>query len=285
MEKNSSGRPSVAVFGERVASGSHDQVQSYKSVDALAPHLNPDHVDAIRIWIRGLEGNTPQQILERSVSNLQADLQLFKLEDSSRSTMDRFVKRSVDVVGALTGLVLLSPLFAFITIIIKLSSPGPAFFTQERIGKGGDFFRIIKFRTMVTGAERLKGDLRSRNEMDGPAFKIKDDPRITRVGRVLRKYSLDELPQLVNVLMGDMSLVGPRPALPEEVLSWKMWQTRRLSVDQGLTCFWQVSGRNHISFDRWMEMDLQYIDQWSLWLDFALIIKTIWVVITGKGAY
>ena len=228
-------------------------------------------------------GRTP--VLLREVRDLQSDLRIFKLEDSSRSFFQRFFKRWIDVAGALTGLVILSPLMMTIYVIIRLTSEGPAIFTQYRIGKGGKFFKILKFRTMVNNAEDLKRNLAAQNQMGGPAFKMKEDPRVTPIGRFLRRYSLDELPQLFNVLKGDMSLVGPRPAIPDEVYSWKLWQTRRLSVDQGLTCIWQISGRSDIKFDHWMVMDLDYIDNWSLRLDVKIILKTVLVVLRGKGAY
>ncbi|MFW7380706.1 MAG: sugar transferase [Oligoflexus sp.] len=275
-------RPRRVVVKKRYSG--NKPIRYHRHSDQLSRKLNPKHIDAIRIQIsQSLE--EPVQIYERSVRNLQQDLQLFKLEDDRRSTYERFFKRSIDVAGALAGLILLSPLFLLIAILIRWTSPGPVIFSQERVGKGGEFFKIYKFRTMVPNAELLKKYLQEKNEMGGPAFKMKDDPRVTPVGRILRKYSLDELPQLYNILMGDMSIVGPRPALPDEVLSWRMWQTRRLSVDQGLTCIWQISGRNQITFDRWMELDLEYIDNWNLWLDMKIIFRTVLVVITGKGAY
>ncbi len=228
-------------------------------------------------------GRTP--VLLREVRDLQSDLRIFKLEDSSRSFFQRFFKRWIDVVGALAGLILLSPFMMLIYILIRWTSEGPAIFTQYRIGKGGKFFKMLKFRTMVSNAEDLKKNLAAHNQTGGPAFKMKNDPRVTPIGRFLRRYSLDELPQLFNVLKGDMSLVGPRPAIPDEVYSWKLWQTRRLSVDQGLTCIWQISGRSDVKFDHWMVMDLDYIDNWSLRLDVKIILKTILVVLRGKGAY
>jgi len=153
-----------------------------------------------------------------------------------------------------------------------------------RSGLNGRKFKLYKFRTMVVGAEMKKRELEKMNEMDGPVFKMKFDPRITKIGRILRKLSIDEIPQLLNVLKGDMSIVGPRPPLPVEVELYKMWQRRRLSLKPGLTCIWQVSGRNQVQFEKWMQMDLQYIDQWSLWLDFKILFKTVFVVLFGYGA-
>jgi exopolysaccharide biosynthesis polyprenyl glycosylphosphotransferase len=184
-----------------------------------------------------------------------------------------------------SGLVLigLSPVFLGIALAIKLDSRGPVFFKQKRVGMRGRRFEVYKFRTMVVNAEELRHQLLEMNEMDGPVFKIADDPRITRVGRFLRKTSLDELPQFFNVLTGDMSVVGPRPPLPDEVRVYERWQLRRLSMKPGITCIWQVSGRNDIPFEEWMKMDLEYIDNWSLKLDFVLFLKTIRTMLRGDG--
>ncbi|MFL5391581.1 MAG: sugar transferase [Myxococcales bacterium] len=193
-------------------------------------------------------------------------------------------KRIFDVVASATALWLLTPLLIVVAVAIKLTSRGPLFFRQMRVGLRGKRFNMLKFRSMVVDAEARKALLAARNEQAGPVFKIKNDPRVTRVGRVLRKYSIDELPQLINVLRGDMSLVGPRPPVPDEVEKYEAWQRRRLSVRPGLTCIWQVSGRNQISFEEWMYLDMQYIDHWTLAGDFNLIFKTVPVVITGRGA-
>jgi exopolysaccharide biosynthesis polyprenyl glycosylphosphotransferase len=197
----------------------------------------------------------------------------------------RRVKRTLDLVGAGVGLLLLSPLLAVVAAAVRLESPGPVFFGQQRVGRHGRPFRMLKFRSMVVDAEARRAALEAQNEhREGPVFKIARDPRITRVGRLIRKFSIDELPQLWNVLRGEMSLVGPRPPIPAEVRQYDAWQRRRLSVLPGLTGLWQVSGRNHISFDQWMRLDLQYIDNWSLGLDLALLGRTIPVVLTGRGA-
>ncbi len=194
------------------------------------------------------------------------------------------VKRMLDITGSAVGVTLASPVLLVAALGIKLTSPGPVFFRQVRSGRHGRRFTMIKFRSMVVDAEAQRAKLAHLNEMDGPVFKIKADPRITRVGRFIRSTSIDELPQLFNVLLGDMSLVGPRPPLPSEVIQYEPWQRRRLSVKPGLTGLWQVSGRNHVDFDQWMALDLQYIDTWSLWLDIKIILRTVPAVLRGSGA-
>ena len=196
-------------------------------------------------------------------------------------------KRVLDFVVSLVLLILLSPVFFVTAIVVKLSSPGPAIFMQERLGQNKRRFRICKFRTMVLGAETMLHELEAFNEVSGPVFKLRDDPRVTLVGRVLRKLSIDELPQLVNVLKGDMSLVGPRPL---DVRDYELmaqgcsdWQCYRFSVKPGITCLWQINGRNSIPFDQWMELDRQYIENWSLWLDVEILFRTIPVILRGTG--
>lgn len=205
---------------------------------------------------------------------------------SSPSERPSYVlKRILDVVIAACLLVIFSPLFLFIAIQIKLSSKGPILFCQKRVGLNGRQFTMYKFRSMLHGSERLQEKMGKKNEMVGPAFKVTQDPRITKFGRFLRKYSLDELPQLFNILLGDMSLVGPRPPLPTEVNLYERKQRRRLSMPPGLTCIWQVSGRSDIiDFEEWAQMDLDYIDRWSLGLDMKLLAQTIPVVFRGVGA-
>ncbi len=194
------------------------------------------------------------------------------------------LKRVFDIVAASLVLAMLLPLFVLIAALIKMSSRGPVFFRQERVGLRGRQFHMLKFRSMVVNAEELKALLKERNERTGPVFKIRNDPRITRIGRFLRKYSLDELPQLINVLRGEMSVVGPRPPVPSEVAQYEPWQLRRLAVFPGLTCIWQSCvDRHQISFEKWMYLDMQYIDHWSLARDFALICKTVPVVLAGAG--
>ena len=212
------------------------------------------------------------------------DLPMIGMRRTPTSEGRLLLKRLLDLSGAIFGLIVLSPLLLVTAIIIKVTDPGPIFFSQVRSGRNGRKFRMHKFRSMVVNAEKLKAELEKLNEMDGPVFKIKHDPRITKIGRFIRKTSIDELPQLFNVLLGDMSLVGPRPPLPSEVAQYKPWQRRRLSVKPGITGPWQVSGRNNIDFEEWMRMDLEYIDNWSLWLDLRIIFMTIPVVLIHKGA-
>ena len=193
-------------------------------------------------------------------------------------------KRAFDVLVSAVVLLLLSPLLAGVAIAIKLDSPGPVLFRQRRVGLNGREFPLLKFRSMRQDAEALLAALRARNEMSGPVFKMTDDPRVTRVGRFIRRASLDEFPQFWNVLRGEMRVVGPRPPLPAEVLQYERWQRRRLSVKPGITCTWQISGRNDIDFERWMELDLEYIDHWSLARDVQICMKTIPAVLLARGS-
>lgn len=193
-------------------------------------------------------------------------------------------KRCLDVAGATTGLISLAPLFALAALSTKVSSPGPIFFRQWRSGLGGKEFQLVKFRSMVVDAESKKQDLMGQNEQDGPAFKIKADPRVTPLGRFLRATSIDELPQLWNVLTGDMSLVGPRPLPCHESVECHGWQQRRLDVTPGLTCIWQIKGRSKVSFAEWMRMDIQYIRSRSLWLDLKLVFQTAPAMLFGRGS-
>jgi exopolysaccharide biosynthesis polyprenyl glycosylphosphotransferase len=196
-----------------------------------------------------------------------------------------YAKRIIDFILAFFLLTILSPLFLLTALLIKLDSPGPVFFTQERVGQGKRRFRLYKFRSMIDGADKLQNDLEVLNEMSGPVFKIRNDPRITKVGRFLRKFSLDELPQLINVLKGDMSLVGPRPLPFRDYNGFKTdWHRRRFSVRPGITCIWQVNGRNSVTFEKWMQLDMQYIDNWSFWLDLTILCKTIPAVLRRSGA-
>ena len=194
------------------------------------------------------------------------------------------VKRLVDVVLSIAALVVLAPLFAFVALLVRLSSSGPIFHGSNLVGQNGKPFVAWKFRTMVPNANALMPSLLALNEMTGPVFKIRDDPRVTRIGRWLRKFSLDELPQLYSVVKGDQSLVGPRAASSHEFERYEFWQMRKISVKPGITCFWQIRGRNVISdFDEWIKMDLEYIDNWSLWLDFKILVRTFLVVVRGTG--
>lgn len=193
-------------------------------------------------------------------------------------------KRITDVLFSGIGLIILSPVLVIVAIAIKLDSKGPIFFKQYRVGKDEELFSMYKFRSMVVNAEELKKELENQNEMSGPMFKMKKDPRITRVGRFIRKTSIDELPQLVNVIKGDMSLVGPRPSLPKEVEQFEPWMKERLTVQPGITCFWQVMGRNSIPFEEWMKLDVKYVRERNYFLDIKLIFKTFFVLFGDDSA-
>jgi exopolysaccharide biosynthesis polyprenyl glycosylphosphotransferase len=224
-----------------------------------------------------------------TISTARADelagVPLLTISSLPNAEFSLFAKRAIDVVTALTLLIALAPVLAVVAIAIKFTSDGPVLFRQERVGLNGRPFTLFKFRSMVAGAESLQGSLKHLNEMKGPVFKIQNDPRLTRIGHFLRRTSLDELPQLWNILRGEMSLVGPRPAVPSEVAQYAHWQRRRLSMWPGLTCLWQVSGRNQIGdFDQWMALDLHYIDNWSLTLDMVILAKTVPAVLFGRGA-
>jgi exopolysaccharide biosynthesis polyprenyl glycosylphosphotransferase len=233
--------------------------------------------------------------------DLSLSLQDIAMERLSMRAMDRFrlasigpvhrdgwrgtAKRALDLAGAAAGLVLAAPLMLLIALAIKLDSRGPVLFRQERIGLGGTTFPMLKFRTMVPNAEQLASELRARNDLDGPLFKMRHDPRVTRVGQVLRRFSLDEIPQLWNVLRGEMSLVGPRPALGSEVTSWSPKLHQRLMVKPGITGMWQVNGRSDTLFEEYVRLDLYYVDNWSLVIDLVIVAKTMTAVLRRRGAY
>lgn len=207
------------------------------------------------------------------------------MDDFKEKPLYDAIKRLFDILISGIALILLSPLLLVLVIMVR-SDGGPAIYYQNRVGKNGKTFRIFKFRSMCVNADlpEMLAKLQAMNEMDGPAFKIKEDPRITKVGRFIRRTSMDELPQLVNILLGDMSIVGPRPPLVSEVKQYTEYQKQRLLVKQGLTCYWQCSGRNNISFDEWVELDLKYIRERSLWTDLKIILKTVPAVLSGNGA-
>lgn len=219
-------------------------------------------------------------------------MERLQIEDESRVeviTKDegltyKFSKRTLDIICSTLGLIILSPVLLVVSILIKLESNGPVIFSQKRVGLNGNEFKMYKFRSMVQNAEELKEKLAKQNEMSGPMFKMKDDPRVTKVGKFIRKTSIDEIPQLINVIKGDMSLVGPRPSLPKEVAKFEPWMLDRLNVKPGLTCYWQVSGRNNIDFEDWMKLDLQYVEDRSFLLDLKLIFKTFFVLFGDKNA-
>jgi exopolysaccharide biosynthesis polyprenyl glycosylphosphotransferase len=239
--------------------------------------------------VRGLTVRMPADFFELRLARAQVEqldeIPIINLTTSGPASWDLLGKRAADAVLAAIGLLLLAPVLAVVAVAVALDSPGPVFFTQERVGLGRRKFRMWKFRTMVQDAEAQVAALEASNEVAGAAFKMKQDPRVTRVGRFLRKLSLDELPQLANVLTGDMSLVGPRPLPVRDVEKLtEPWQQRRFSMKPGMTCLWQVNGRHDISFDHWMELDLQYIDQWSPALDLEIVMKTVPAMLRGTGA-
>jgi len=237
----------------------------------------------------GVKATLAADIFELKVAKArQTELEgmpLITFETTPTQEWQLFLKRAFDIVASGVLLLVLSPLFLAVAALIKITSPGPVLFRQERSGMNGRKFVLYKFRSMQKGAHLKVAELSGSNEMEGPVFKMRNDPRVTPIGKFLRKFSIDELPQLINVFIGQMSLVGPRPPLPKEVKDYEPWQRRRLSMRPGITCLWQVSGRNKIGFDEWMKLDLQYIDSWSLWLDFKILAKTVPVVLFGIGAY
>jgi exopolysaccharide biosynthesis polyprenyl glycosylphosphotransferase len=225
------------------------------------------------------------QVARSFFDDLQG-IPVMTIQSGPADTWQLAMKRLIDVLGSAVLLIALAPLFAMVALLIRLDSPGPVFFTQERVGFNKRRFRMLKFRTMVAEADRQQETLEHLNEADGPVFKIKNDPRVTPIGAFLRRFSIDELPQLFNVLKGEMSLVGPRPLPLRDVERIEIrWHKRRFSIKPGLTCLWQVNGRSEIGFDDWVRMDLEYIDRWSLVLDIVILMKTIPAVFRGPGAY
>ena len=219
-----------------------------------------------------------------SIEKIQEGKEYIKADQENRIYL--FFKRLIDILGAGFGLIILSPLFLIVAIAIKFEdSKGSVLFSQKRVGQYGKEFNMYKFRSMVSNAEELKAKLMEQNEMSGPMFKMKHDPRITKVGKFIRKTSIDELPQLINILKGEMSLVGPRPSLPKEVAKFEPWMLERLEVKPGLTCYWQVMGRNDIDFEDWMKLDINYVHDRNFWLDIKLIFKTFFVLFGDESAH
>jgi len=195
------------------------------------------------------------------------------------------LKRLLDIIGSIILLTLLLPFYIICILAIKTTSPGPVFYSSRRVGLGGRTFKFVKFRSMYTDADKRLNLLLDKNEKDGPIFKMESDPRVTPIGRFLRKYSLDELPQIVHVLTGQMSLVGPRPPLPREVALYDQYALERLSVKPGLTCYWQICGRSRLTFEEWMKLDHKYMEEMNIWTDLKIIAKTPICVLKGDGAY
>ena len=265
---------------------------SASSVMVSAKHTNFERVEnVIRVCeIEGVEAWLVADFFAPQIARASFDEifghPLIVFRSAPESSWQMVAKQLLDFTGALLALLIFAPLMLGIAALIKLTSPGPVMFRQQRSGLNGSPFSIFKFRTMMTNAEQFKHELAAMNEMSGPVFKVTNDPRITPVGRWLRKFSLDELPQLFNVLHGEMSLVGPRPLPVDEVKRFNdLAHRRRLSVKPGLTCLWQISGRNQITdFKDWVRLDLQYIDNWSIWLDLTILLRTVPVVLLGTGA-
>lgn len=212
------------------------------------------------------------------------DVRCKGFNDSEKKPVYDFFKRAFDIVSSSAALILLSWLFAIVAIAIKIDDGGPVIYSQTRVGKDGKFFKMYKFRSMSVGAERMKKQLLQQNEMDGPVFKMENDPRVTKVGAFLRRSSIDELPQLINVLKGHMSIVGPRPPIGHEVMQYDEYAMQRLKVKPGLTCYWQCSGRSALDFDEWMQLDNKYIQERGFWRDIAIVFKTIPAVLKNEGA-
>ncbi|MFB3915546.1 MAG: sugar transferase [Terriglobales bacterium] len=261
-------------------------------VDEVLFAVNHDelrHVEPLllRCQEEGIHTRFHLDFLPMSVSHVYLetlqDVPLLTFAPTPNDELLLFLKRALDAVLAAVALIVLSPVLLAVALAVRVSSPGPILYRQTRYGVNGRRFTLFKFRSMVAGADKLREELEERNETEGPVFKMANDPRCTTVGRWLRRFSLDELPQLWNILRGDMSFVGPRP-LPEELAKYQIWQRRRLRMRPGLTCLWVVEGRSKIKFDRWMQLDLAYIDNWSLWLDLKIFLKTIPLVLRGRGA-
>jgi exopolysaccharide biosynthesis polyprenyl glycosylphosphotransferase len=258
-------------------------VTSLRQLSAIEQAMRVCEIEGVETWLVA-------DFIRTSIARPAFDVFGAHLMLVFRSTSDRFwsllVKRAIDFFAVLFGLIVLAPFMILVALAIKVTSPGPIFFCQMRGGKHGKPFKMFKFRSMYSDAERRRQELEAYNQMSGPVFKIHNDPRITPLGRWLRKYSIDELPQLINVLIGQMSLVGPRPLPVYEVENFSdPAQRRRLSVKPGITCLWQMSGRNEVKdFETWVKLDLDYIDNWSIWLDLRILFGTVPVVLLGYGA-
>ncbi len=286
--------------------GEIGRIKGLGAVDDLAEVIDRERVDEVLVTLpwthhrrilsvlrecerRNVAARIVPDLFQLSLSRVEVSdlggVPLVSVQEIAFSRGALLFKRAMDLTGSVLGMVLGAPLFALIALAIRLDSPGPIIFRQERVGKGGRRFYIYKFRSMREGAEQEKEKLKALNEADGPLFKIRNDPRLTRVGAILRRTSLDELPQLFNVFRGEMSLVGPRPPTPDEVEQYLPWHLQRLAVPPGMTGLWQVSGRSELTFDEMVLLDIYYIEHWSPWLDFAILLRTIPKVILGEGAY
>lgn len=286
------------VEGYRVLGRADDLIDICKStqVDEVVFCIPKDYLVSAEPYLLDLEelGVTVRMVMDffeasfyrKEISLFHNELPMLTYYPKEFEAQQLFLKRMLDISGSLVGLTMTAVLFPMIALAIKLDSPGPLLFKQERVGQNNRIFQCWKFRSMAVDAEARKEALRDQNEMKGAVFKIRNDPRITRVGRFLRKTSLDELPQFWNVLKGEMSLVGTRPPTPEEVAQYENWHRRRICIKPGITGLWQVSGRNQIDdFDEIVRLDLHYIDKWSLWLDIKILFKTIGVVLSRSGSF
>ncbi|MGH2739327.1 MAG: sugar transferase [Actinomycetota bacterium] len=258
-----------------VASGTAGQRETHQ----VAVAARQEGIEAI------LEADVPEFLASRLTVRPLGRLMALSIMPTRLTSAQAIAKRAFDVLAGLLLVVLLLPILLGAALAIRISSRGPVFFRQVRVGRGGHHFSMVKFRSMEVGAESLTNELADRNEHDGRLFKVKNDPRVTTVGRFLRRWSIDELPQLLNVIRGEMSLVGPRPALPEEVAAYEDWHRDRLEVPPGITGLWQVNGRSAVSFDEYARLDIYYIENWSLWFDFFILLKTLPQVFRGQGAY
>jgi exopolysaccharide biosynthesis polyprenyl glycosylphosphotransferase len=275
----------ISSLKERVIQGEVDEVyiclpvrSRYESIQEIA-HL----CEGGGISVHLVADLFPMRVATSRLMHLE-DIPLLNLSTIPEAHGKVFMKRAIDFVGSTILIAVLSPMLLLLAILVKLDSKGPVLFAQERVGQNQRRFKMLKYRSMIVNAEAVQATLMDQNEMDGPVFKIKNDPRITRLGRFIRKYSLDEFPQLFNVWRGEMSLVGPRPPIPSEVELYTWSQRRRLSIKPGMTGLWQVSGRNEVGFEEWVEMDLDYIDSWSIGLDILILLKTFRAVFAGRGA-
>lgn len=290
------GKVGREIFGKKILGTIHDvhQVLHDHPVDEVIITVSTRRLGEIREVLEvcereGVQVRIVSDFLGSIAKRFRADviygLPIVSISYIPENQLALAVKRVLDIGFSSLALIMLAPFFLSIAAAIKLTSPGPVFYEWNVVGWNKKPFKSWKFRTMVVGADKMKEQLAHLNEMSGPVFKITHDPRITPIGRFLRKFSLDELPQLWSVLKGDMSLVGPRPVFPKELKGYESWQRRKLSIKPGLTCLWQVNGRNKIhDFNDWAKMDLEYIDNWSLWLDFKILLKTIPAVMSGRGA-
>jgi exopolysaccharide biosynthesis polyprenyl glycosylphosphotransferase len=296
----------VGFVDDDINKGDLGRFRALGTLDSLGSVLKTERVDEVIItlpWTHhrtiiglvrtcenlGVRARVVPDLFQLSLTRVDFDdiggIPLMGLREARISRVGRVVKRALDFTLALLGLLLSAPLSLLVALAIRLDSPGPAIFKQQRVGEGGRPFLINKFRSMRDGAEEQQAELRSRNEASGPLFKMKDDPRLTRIGPFLRRRSLDEIPQLLNVLRGEMSIVGPRPGLPSEVAQYDHWHRQRLEVPPGITGLWQVSGRSDLSFDEMCLLDIYYIENWSLGLDLMIMLRTIPRVLFGEGAY